>query len=65
MKPSLYIRLLILVLVTTVSLFLLSYAHARTSASDDSNGEGGKCPSAKSKTEYILWESLTHNLLDR
>jgi hypothetical protein len=65
MRRSLYIRLLILVLATTMSFFLLTYAHSRTSASDDGNNEGSKCPSGKSKTEYILWESLTHNLLDR
>jgi hypothetical protein len=65
MKRSLYIRLLILVLATTMSLFLITYAHSRTSTTDDGNNEGGKCPSGKSKTEYILWESLTHNLLDR
>jgi flagellar basal body-associated protein FliL len=65
MKRSIYIRLLVIVFTASVSLLLLSYVHSRSSASDDGSSEGGKCSSGKSRSEYILWESLTHNLLDR
>ncbi len=64
MKPQLYIRLFIVVLVTCGSILLFSYVHARTArAEDPCNEGGGKCGQGKARTEYILWESLTHNLL--
>ena len=59
------IRLFFGILVVALSFILFSYAHARASKEDDSNGEGGKCRAGKTQTEYILWESLTHNLLVR
>jgi hypothetical protein len=58
-----YIRLFVLLLVASVSLVLFSYVRSRASNAEDPNCEGSKCPSGKTKTEYILWESLTHNLL--
>ena len=63
MKRQLYLRLFIVVLVTGASVLLFSYVRARNSRADEPCNEGGKCPGSKAKTEYILWESLTHNLL--
>ena len=64
MKRNPYIRLFVLLLAVSVSLVLFSYVTNRNSQqSEDPNCEGSKCPSGKTKTEYILWESLTHNLL--
>lgn len=63
MKRNQYIRLLILALAVSVSLVFFSYTRSRSSQDEDPNCEGCKCPSGKTKTEYILWESLTHNLL--
>lgn len=67
MKRNLFIRLFFAVLVTSLSLLLFSYAHSRTSASrskdEERNCESGKCGSGKHQTEYILWESITRNLL--
>jgi hypothetical protein len=64
MKRSNYLRLFIVVVATSASLLLLSYVHTRTARTEDQNCENGKCPSAgKARTEVILWESLTRNLL--
>jgi hypothetical protein len=66
MKRNIYFRVLILVLATSVSVLLFSYVHARSSSSEEQQpcNEGGKCNREnKAKTEIILWESLTHNLL--
>lgn len=68
MKRSLFFRLFIVVVAASASLLLLSYAHARTTHTEEQNCESGKCPSGqdpsgRARTEYILWESLTHNLL--
>jgi hypothetical protein len=63
MTRNKYIRLFVLFLVVSVSLVLFSYVRSRASNDEDSNCEGSKCPSGKTKTEVILWESLTHNLL--
>jgi hypothetical protein len=63
MTRNKYIRLFVLCLVVSVSLVLFSYVRGHASSNDDSNCEGSKCPSGKTKTEVILWESLTHNLL--
>jgi hypothetical protein len=65
MTRSITIRFFIGILVVALSFILFSYAHTRASKEDDSNGEGGKCRAGKTQTEYILWESLTHNLLVR
>jgi len=63
MKRNKYIRLFVLVLVIAISLGLFSYVRARSTKTEDPNCEGSKCPNGKAKSEYILWESLTHNLL--
>jgi hypothetical protein len=63
MTRNKYIRLFVVFLVVFVSLALFSYVRSQSSTTDDSNCEGSKCPSGKNKTEVILWESLTHNLL--
>jgi len=68
MKRSLYLRLFLVVVVASASLLLLSYVHARAARAEEQNCENGKCPSGhspsgKARTEVILWESITHNLL--
>lgn len=57
------IRLSALVLAVSVSLMLFSYVRARASHQDDPNNECGNKCNKKVQTEYILWESITHNLL--
>jgi hypothetical protein len=63
MKRSLLFRFILVAIVAVVSVMLLSYVHARTAQSEEPTNECGKRPSGKAKTEYILWEALTHNLL--
>ena len=63
MKRSLFFRLFIVVVAVSASLLLLSYVHARAARTEEQNCESGKCPSGKARTEVILWESITHNLL--
>ncbi|WP_188934213.1 hypothetical protein [Puia dinghuensis] len=58
-----YIRLFVLLLGVSISLVLFSYVRNRSSSADDTNCDGSKCPSRKAKTEYMLLETLTHNLL--
>ena len=64
MKSKLYIRLSIITLAVSLSLMLFSYVRARAAHQDDPNNEcGNKCGAKKVHTEYILWESITRNLL--
>jgi hypothetical protein len=66
MKRQYYLRLFIVVLVTGASVMLFSYVRARNSRPEEPCNEGGKCPGShggSARTEYILWESLTHNFL--
>jgi hypothetical protein len=63
MKLSLISRFVLVAVVAVASVMLLSYVHARTAQPEEPTNESGKCPSGKAKTEYILWEALTHNLL--
>lgn len=68
MKRGLFFRLFMAVAVAFASILLLSYVHARTARAQEQNCEGGKCPDGRNpsggvRTEYILWESLTHNFL--
>jgi hypothetical protein len=61
---NLTIRLFLATMVIAAGLIVFSYAHARASREDApaTNGEG-KCEGAKSQSPFVLWESLTHNLL--
>lgn len=65
MKRIFYFRLFIVVIVASVSILLFSYSRARSAKADDHDpcNECGKCGGSKSRSEIILWESLTHNLL--
>jgi NADH:ubiquinone oxidoreductase subunit 3 (subunit A) len=68
MKRNLLFRFLLIAFVAVGSVMLLSYVHARTAQPEepDSNECGkphGESRSGKAKTEFILWEALTHNLL--
>jgi hypothetical protein len=64
MKRILTIRLFIVILVITVSVLLFSYVRANASREEDPTCETGKCPSGNSHTEFMLWESLIHTLLN-
>jgi hypothetical protein len=64
MKRSLTIRLFIGVLVIAVSVMLFSYVRTKTSQQEDPTCESGKCTSGTSHTEFMLWESLVHTLLN-
>ena len=63
MPRKLIIRFSALLLALSVSLMLFSYVRARASRPDDPNNECGNKCNKKAQTEYILWESITHNLL--
>jgi hypothetical protein len=61
---NLTIRLLLASLVIAAGLVIFSFTYIRASHSDNpaTNGEG-KCEDSKSQSPFVLWESLTHNLL--
>ena len=64
MKRTNYLRLFIVVLVASMSVLLFSYVRARSSKPEDPCSDSGKCNGGgKAKSEIILLESLTHNLL--
>ena len=63
MTRRFYIRLFIVVLAASLSLALFSYNRSRTAPDEDPTGEVGKHGQKKAQAEYILWESLTRNLL--
>lgn len=62
MTRNKYIRLFVLILVISLTLGLFSYVR-HSSKPEDTNCEGSKCPNGKTKSEFILLESLTRNLL--
>jgi len=64
MRRKTYIRLFLLILVTSTSLILFSYSHKRSDSTDtERSSECGKSCDKKAQSEFILWESLTRNLL--
>ena len=65
MTRNKYIRLFVLLLAISLTMGLFSYVRGRSAQTDDNNTncDGSKCPAGKSKTEVILFESLTRNLL--
>ncbi|HVU55888.1 MAG TPA: hypothetical protein VHD83_12580 [Puia sp.] len=64
MKTKTYIRILLVTLVAATSLILFSYSHKKTDTNVERSTEcGGKSCDKKTQTEFILWESLTRNLL--
>ena len=63
-RPNIFFRLFIVVLVAAMSVLLFSYVRARSAKAEDPCSESsGKCNGGKAKSEIILLESLTHNLL--
>jgi len=52
------------VLLIIVTVMLFSYVRAIASRDADPSTEMGKCSSANTQTEFILWGSLLHNLLN-
>ena len=65
MRTKTYIRIFLLILVTSTSLILFSYSRKKTTepSTDNSTECGGKSCEKKAQSEFILWESLTRNLL--
>ena len=63
MKRNLTLRLLMAALIVTFGTIIFSYAHARSTRQEDASGSEGKGECTKCQTPFVLWESLTHNLL--
>ena len=63
MKRNLTFRLFMGTMIILFGMIALSYTHLRTSRQvDPAAGNEGKCDS-KCQSPFVLWESLTHNLL--
>jgi hypothetical protein len=64
MKRNLTLRLFVGTMIVIAGMIIFSFSHARASRQDDPgiNSEG-KCEGSKSQSPFVLWESLTHNLL--
>ncbi|HVV02771.1 MAG TPA: hypothetical protein VHC96_01050 [Puia sp.] len=64
MKTKTYIRILLVVLVASTSLILFSYSRKKVDTNVERSTEcGGKGCEQKTQSDFILWESLTRNLL--
>ena len=64
MKTKTYIRIFLVVLVASTSLILFSYSRKKTDPNVERSTEcGGKGCEKKTQSDFILWESLTRNLL--
>jgi hypothetical protein len=63
MKAKTYIRLLLFILIASISIILFSYSRKNGSNSQGIPDCSGKCEQKKTQTEFILWESLSRNLL--
>ncbi len=63
-KWGIYIRLLIVGLVASFSVFLFSYVRAGAAKEETPQCNANeKCGPKTVYTEYILWESVTRNFL--
>jgi hypothetical protein len=63
MKRNLTLRLFMGTMIIVIGMIVFSYSHAHASRQDDpAAGNEGKCDS-KCQSPFVLWESLTHNLL--
>ena len=65
MRSKTYIRLFFLVVVTAASLILFSYSQKKASTGSEPSSEcsGSKPCEKKAQSEFILWESISRNLL--
>lgn len=60
----LFPRLLFASLVLATALMAFSYVHHRAARQDDANSNGeGKCEGGNPQSQFVLWETLAHNLL--
>ena len=60
MKPGTYIRVSILAILITASLFLLAYSRNQASAKNECP-TNKKCEQMQNQTEFIIWDSFSHN----
>gem|GEM_PF-574896 len=64
MKRSIAIRMLILVLLTSAGIALYAYSRSsRQQAAPCNDGESSSCELRQTQVEFLIWESLSHNLL--
>jgi len=65
MKTKTYIRLFFLTLIVAISFLFFSYSHRTSADMNDKSSDcgSGKCEQKKAQTEFIIWESLSRNLL--
>lgn len=64
MKKSIYIRIFFVVLIACACGLLFSYTHRNVAEDDTNQCDGVKCcEKKKSPSEFVLWESIYHNLL--
>ena len=62
MKASAFTKLFILLLVVFSALALISYSRTNSAAKEECSGST-KCSGKKVQSEFIIWESLSKNLL--
>ncbi|MDR3715466.1 MAG: hypothetical protein P4L51_21875 [Puia sp.] len=64
MNPKAYTRLLILVLVASISCMLFAYSRSTSTVKEQDCPDNDKCcEQQKAHTDFIFWESLSRNLL--
>ena len=64
MKAKTYIRILLIVLIVSISCVVVVFTRQRNIVNSGSPDCGnGKCDQQKTQTEFIFWESLSRNIL--
>jgi hypothetical protein len=63
MKPSVYTKIFVSLLVVLSALALISYSRSKTASIKEECSGSAKCGGKKVQNEYIIWESFSTNLL--
>jgi hypothetical protein len=64
MNRTAYIRIFLLALIASISLILFSYSHKIPATGlENTDCNGMKSEPKKAQSEFIIWESLSRNLL--
>jgi hypothetical protein len=63
MKPSIYTKIFVILLVVCSALALISYSRSKTALVKEESAGSAKCSAKSVQSEFIIWESFSKSML--
>jgi len=63
MKPSIYTKIFVLLLLVSSALALISYSRSKTAQVKEETTGSTKCSAKSVQSEFVIWESFSKSML--